>query len=85
MLPADDAFTEIMGRILAERRREIGMTQEMLAFRCGLHPTYISQLERGLKSPTVRVLRLVAEALDTRASALLASAEAAASRSTPPS
>jgi transcriptional regulator with XRE-family HTH domain len=51
------------------------MSQEAVAFRCKLHPTYISQLERGLKSPTIRVLRLIADALGTSASELLMAAE----------
>jgi transcriptional regulator with XRE-family HTH domain len=61
--------------VIAERRRGAGLSQEALAFRCKLHPTYISQLERGLKSPTVRVLRTITEAMGMRASALLGEAE----------
>lgn len=71
-----DTFEKALGRVIAQRRKAAGISQEALAFRCKLHPTYISQLERGLKSPTVRVVRLIAEALDTRGSALLADAEA---------
>jgi len=51
------------GRVLAERRRKSGHTQESLAEACDLHPTYVSQLERGLKSPTLRVLFRLAEAM----------------------
>ena len=71
-----DTFEKVLGRVIADRRRSAGLSQEVVAFRCKLHPTYISQLERGLKSPTIRVLRLIAEALDTTASALLAEAGA---------
>jgi transcriptional regulator with XRE-family HTH domain len=71
-----DSFEAVLGRVIAERRRGAGLSQEALAFRCKLHPTYISQLERGLKSPTVRVLRAIAEAVGTTASALLREAEA---------
>ncbi|HEY7770170.1 helix-turn-helix transcriptional regulator [Longimicrobium sp.] len=70
-----DAFEKVLGRVIAQRRKTVGMSQEAVAFRCKLHPTYISQLERGLKSPTIRVLRLIAEALDTSASELLMAAE----------
>jgi transcriptional regulator with XRE-family HTH domain len=48
-----------------------------LAARGKLHPTYISQLERGLKSPTLRVFRGLAEALGTRGAELLRKAEGA--------
>ncbi|HEY0023098.1 MAG TPA: helix-turn-helix transcriptional regulator [Longimicrobium sp.] len=70
-----DAFEKVLGRVIAQRRRSVGMSQEAVAFRCKLHPTYISQLERGLKSPTIRVLRLIADALGTSGSELLVAAE----------
>ena len=70
-----ESFEGVLGRVIAERRRGAGLSQEALAFRCKLHPTYISQLERGLKSPTVRVLRAIAEAVGTTGSALLQDAE----------
>lgn len=66
-----DTFEAVLGRVIAERRRGAGLSQEALAFRCKLHPTYISQLERGLKSPTVRVVRAIADAVGTTASTLL--------------
>jgi transcriptional regulator with XRE-family HTH domain len=69
-------FEAVLGRVIAECRRSAGLTQEALAFRCKLHPTYVSQLERGLKSPTVRVLRAIAEAVGTSGSELLQRAEA---------
>jgi transcriptional regulator with XRE-family HTH domain len=71
-----DSFESVLGRVIAEWRRNAGLSQEALAFRCKLHPTYISQLERGLKSPTVRALRAIAEAVETTASELLRRAEA---------
>lgn len=70
----------VLGPVIANRRRKAGLTQETLAFRCDLHPTYISQLERGIKSPTVRVLCLIADALDVRPSGLLAMAERRAAK-----
>ena len=71
-----DEFEKALGKVIAEARRGAGLSQEALAFRCKLHPTYISQLERGLKSPTIRVLRVIAAALGTDAAALLTKAEA---------
>lgn len=69
------SFERTLGLVIAETRRAAGLSQEALAFACKLHPTYISQLERGIKSPTVRVLRLIAHALGTDASSLLRKAE----------
>jgi transcriptional regulator with XRE-family HTH domain len=59
------------GRVIADRRRRAGHTQESLAEACALHPTYISQLERGLKSPTLGVLVRLAAAMGLPLSTLV--------------
>lgn len=41
---------------LRNARENAGISQEQLAERAGLHRTYISQLERGLKSPSLDVI-----------------------------
>lgn len=56
-------------------RSERGLSQEELAFRAGLHRTYISMVERAKKSPTIDSLIRISTALDVRASVLLANAE----------
>jgi transcriptional regulator with XRE-family HTH domain len=66
---------EVFGRTLRERRKELGMSQEALAFQSGYHPTYIGQLERGLKSPSLRALMSLSGVLKTRASELIARVE----------
>ena len=64
---------------LAEQIRTIrvqsGMSQEELAFKCDLHRTYISQIERSQKSPTIDTVERIAAALETTPSALLKLAE----------
>jgi transcriptional regulator with XRE-family HTH domain len=52
-------------------RRERGLSQEELAFECGLHRTYVSGVERGIRNPTVVVLEKIAEALKVPAGRLL--------------
>lgn len=53
----------ILGLEIQRRRTEKGWSQEYLAEVTGLHRTYISQLERGLKSPSVRVMNHITNAL----------------------
>ena len=67
---------EAVGAVIRERRIGEGLTQEKLSFRAKVHRTYISDLERGLKSPTVDVLESVAAALKTRPHILLEEADA---------
>jgi transcriptional regulator with XRE-family HTH domain len=68
----------IVGRFpdgLRKVRTEKGLSQEELADRAGLHRTYISQIERGLKSPSLRSLEQIAEALGMSVSELLKKVE----------
>lgn len=44
-------------------RRSKGWSQEELADRAGLHRTYISGVERGVRNPTLTVLDRIATAL----------------------
>ena len=54
---------ELLGDAIRARRAGLGWSQEDFALACGLHRTYISQLERGKKSPTLRTLCMLARAL----------------------
>jgi transcriptional regulator with XRE-family HTH domain len=60
-----------VGINLKKFRKERGLSQEELAFACGLHRTYISGVERGIRNPTVLVLEQIAVALDESSSRLL--------------
>jgi len=62
---------DFFGQALREGRKERGLTQEELAYRSGYHPTYIGQLERGKKSPSLRAIMSLAAVLKTRASELI--------------
>lgn len=55
-------------RTLREAR---GWSQEELAFEAGLHRTYISQVERGIRNPTITVVEKIAGALGVPIGALL--------------
>ena len=66
---------KILGLEIQRRRIENGWSQEYLAEITGLHRTYISQLERGLKSPSVRVFSHITNALGLTMSEFLYSVE----------
>lgn len=63
------------GRTISELRREAGLSQEELADRCNLHRTYISQLERGLKSPSLATIEKLAHTLQKPPHLLIKAAE----------
>ena len=69
------AVAKAFGAVLRKYRLEANLTQEALAARCGLHATYISQLERGLKTPSLAVLVDLAGELGVRASVLVEETE----------
>lgn len=52
------------GQRLRERRVQLGMTQEALATRAGLHPTYVSRLERGKVNVSLAAILRLCHALE---------------------
>ena len=54
-----------IGSVLRAKREKLGMSQEVVAERAGVDRTYISILERGLKSPTLETLEKICSALGT--------------------
>jgi transcriptional regulator with XRE-family HTH domain len=61
----------ILGRNVRRLREEAGLSQEQLAFDAGMKRSYLSDLERGVRNPTVRALGRVAAALNVPPSDLL--------------
>jgi transcriptional regulator with XRE-family HTH domain len=59
------------GVLLQEARKSKGISQEKLAELSDLHRTYISDLERGLRNPTLSTIVTLANALEVTASELL--------------
>ena len=57
----------LFGDEVVRLRKLLGVSQEELAFRAEVHRTYISQLERGLKSPTLNMILKLSRALKASA------------------
>jgi transcriptional regulator with XRE-family HTH domain len=68
-------INKALGQVLVKYRTLTNISQEELADRAGIHRTYVSQIERGLKSPTLSVLFKIAISLNTTASILIAEVE----------
>lgn len=54
---------KLLGQALKQVRAAKSMTQEELSRRTGLHPTYISDIERGARNPSFAVLVRIANGL----------------------
>lgn len=54
---------KIIGQRIREQRKKLNLSQEELAFRVGLHFTFIGKIERGEKIASVATLKKIADAL----------------------
>ncbi len=56
----DQAFATVLRHL----RQTKGMSQEALAYQAGIHRTYVSQLERNLKSPSLQTVVKITNVLN---------------------
>ena len=73
--PESEEIYERVGRNVAGRRREIGLSQTELAERCGLTRGSIANIESGRQRPTLHTLSDIAGALEVDMLSLLSSPE----------
>ncbi len=59
---------ENLGRNLRKYRKECNLTQEQLAEKVGIHPTYVGKLESGKNNPSVKMLFKISRALKIKLS-----------------
>ena len=62
----------VFGEHLRQLRKAASLTQEELAFRVGLDRTYISLLERGIKSPTLNTFFRLCKVLNQQPAEVIA-------------
>jgi transcriptional regulator with XRE-family HTH domain len=69
-----DTQLQALGTFIRTQRKLANLSLRQLAEMTSLSNPYLSQVERGLHQPSVRVLKLISEALDVSAETLLAQA-----------
>lgn len=69
-----DAQMQALGAFIRSKRQRANMSLRQLAERTKLSNPYLSQIERGLHQPSVRVIRLISDALEVSTETLLAQA-----------
>jgi transcriptional regulator with XRE-family HTH domain len=65
----------VLGATVRRLREEMGLTQEAVAHKAGVHPTWVSRLEGGKLNPSWGMVSRVAEALGIKASELAKATE----------
>ena len=66
-----DDLRPAFGRRVRALREKLGLSQEQLAERAQLHWTYVSEIERGRRNPSLNILARLARALDVPLGKLL--------------
>ena len=69
-----EAQREALGAFIREQRKRANLSLRQLAEMTSLSNPYLSQVERGLHQPSVRVLKAISDALNLSAETLLAQA-----------
>lgn len=60
-----------LGQNVRRLRLEKGWSQEAFADEAGIHRTYVSDIERGARNPTITVVEKLALSLKVKAGSLL--------------
>lgn len=68
---ADDLDMAGLGTNLRDARERLGLTQEQVAERCGVHATEVSRIEGGKRDPRISTLIRLANALEVKPGELL--------------
>ena len=69
-MPKRNGILASLGLNVRRRREARELTQEKLAEKAGLDPTYISGIERGLRNPGIKNVARLAKALGLSTSEL---------------
>ena len=75
MKTPQEIITNRHAKRVKNRRKELGLTQEQLAFNVGIDRTYASQIERAIANPSLSILCLLAENLNLSLEELLGGSE----------
>jgi len=71
---------EAFGHQVRTRRKDLGLTQGELGGRTGLHRTYIADVERGCRNPSLETVAKLALGLKLKPSQLCKGIDAATQR-----
>ena len=67
-----DEYQAAFGQHIRHIRRRSAVSQEEIAHRAGVHVTYLSGIERGVRNPSLKNIRAIAQALGVGVAELFA-------------
>jgi transcriptional regulator with XRE-family HTH domain len=67
----DDNLYISLGKVILQRRKDLGLSQEQLAKRSNVDRAFLSAVERGKRQPSFGTVSKVASGLDIRYSQLI--------------
>lgn len=62
---------QILGRNIRDWRKRRGLSQEELALETGMKRSYVSDMERGTRNPSIKAIERLARGLKVEADILL--------------
>lgn len=65
----------IVGEVIAQKRKEKGISQEVLSGLADIGRTHLSAIERGERKPTLETLYRISQALNIKMSDILVEVE----------
>ena len=68
-------INQAFGTRLRDAREQANLTQDELAHRAGLHRTFVSLLERGLRNPTIDTVFKLCKAMELDPGSFITSVE----------
>jgi transcriptional regulator with XRE-family HTH domain len=69
------SISEVFGLVVRKRREQLGISQEELAARSGIHRTYVSSIELGKVRLGLEIAKNVSSGLGMQLSGLIAEVE----------
>ena len=67
--------SKIVGEVISDKRKQKGISQEVLSGLADIGRTHLSAIERGERKPTLETLYRIASALDVKMSDIVAEIE----------
>lgn len=73
--PIDDASVKAFGQVVRKLRLERGVSQEDLAAIAGIERAHMGRIERGEKTPTLRLILKIAAAFEISSAIIMTEME----------